>query len=142
MVRLCAWVAAFLLVLVSAAWAEEKKAEFDKDFPPRVVKTEPADREKDVDSGLKEIKVTFDRPMMTEKNNWAWMTAVKNGVFPGSRNLPAPRWEDGGRTCVLPVKLSPDTLYAVGCNSPRDWGFSSSDGKPAVPFYWVFKTKK
>jgi len=135
------WVVAFSLLVGVAARAEEKKGEFDKDFPPRVVKTEPADREKDVDYRVQEIKVTFDRPMATEKA-WSWMIAVENGVYPGYRNAGEPRWEDGGRTCVLQVKLSPDTAYAVGCNSPRNWGFRSRDGKAAVPYYWVFRTKK
>ena len=134
---------AFLvLALCSLALAgEAKKAEFDPDFPPRVVKTEPANRAKSVDFSLREIKVTFDRPMATEKS-WSWMILVECGVYPGYRGSAEPRWEDGDRTCVLSVRLSPDTVYAVGANSPRNWGFRDTKGKAAVPYAWVFKTKK
>ncbi|HPD15276.1 MAG TPA: Ig-like domain-containing protein [Planctomycetota bacterium] len=127
---------------VSRAPAAEKKADFDPDLPPCVVRTEPADRAKEVDFALREIKVTFDRPMTTEKA-WSWMLMTECGVYPGYRGGTAePRWEDDGRTCVLPVRLSPDTVYAVGVNSPRNWGFRDTKGKAAVPFAWVFKTKR
>ena len=135
-----------LMVFASAlagglALAAEKKADFDPDLPPCVVKTEPADRAKDVEFSLREIKVTFDRPMATEKS-WSWMIVVECGLYPGYRGSAEPRWEDGNRTCVLPVRLSPDTVYAVGANSPRNWGFRDTKGKAAVPYAWVFKTKK
>jgi len=144
--RVVAWAMGMVLCLGIAARAQEAKeakGEFDKDFPPRAVKSEPADREKDVDYRLSEIKVTFDRPMATEKA-WSWMNLTDIGVYPGLRGsvVPPVRWEDDGRTCVLPVKLSPDTLYAVGCNSPRNTGFRGRDGKVAVPHVWVFRTKK
>jgi hypothetical protein len=131
-----------LLGVGAVGFAAEKAAEFDPDLPPCVVKTEPANRAKDVDFALREIKVTFDRPMATEKS-WSWMLLTECGVYPGYRGGTAePRWEDDGRTCVLPVRLSPDTVYAVGTNSPRNWGFRDTKGKAAVPFAWVFKTKK
>jgi len=131
---LFAWVCAW------GAWAGEGAAP-DSDFPPRVVKTEPAYGEKDVDFSLKEIKVTFDRPMQTEKA-WSWIIHENLGVYPGFRGGPEPRWENDGKTCVLPVKLSPDTVYAVGVNSVRHSGFKDAGGKVAVPHVWVFKTKK
>ena len=113
----------------------------DLDLPPCAVKTVPADRAKDVDFDLQEIKVTFDRPMTTEKS-WSWILHEDLGVYPGYRGGPDPQWEDDGRTCVLAVKLSPDTLYAIGVNSFRHHGFKDTQGKNAVPHVWVFKTKK
>ncbi|MBM4084431.1 MAG: hypothetical protein FJ272_06550 [Planctomycetes bacterium] len=129
-------------IVLVAVWAlaQEKEA-VDSEFPPRVVKTEPADRAKDVDYRLAEVKVTFDRPMQTEKA-WSWMLLQENGVYPGYRGGAEPRWEADGKTCVISVKLSPDTVYAVGVNSPRNWGFRGQDGKAAVPYGWVFKTRK
>ena len=125
-----------------AIFAQDKPAaKDDADFPPRVVKTEPADRATGVDIRLREIKVTFDRPMSTEKA-WSWMILVEQGVYPGYRGGPEPRWENDGKTCVLAVRLSPDTVYAVGVNSPRNNGFRDVDGKVAVPYGWVFKTGK
>ncbi len=113
----------------------------DKDFPPCVVGTEPGNRAKDVDFTLREIKVTFDRPMRTERS-WSWIIHRNLGVYPGSKPSAEPRWENKGRTCVLPVRLSPDTLYAIGVNSIRHTGFRDPDGNVAVPHVWVFRTKK
>jgi len=127
--------------LTATALAQEAKQEVDPDFPPCVVKTVPANRAKDVDCRVREIKVTFDRPMFT-RGMWSWIILRANGVYPGTRGGPKPRWEDGGRTCVLPVHLSPDTVYAIGVNSPRHTGFRDTKGKVAVPHAWVFKTTK
>ena len=133
---------AVLAALAVASVAGEAKApELDPDFPPCVVKTVPENRAKDVDPALREIKVTFDRPMMTEKQ-WSWIIHQQFGVYPGDREGPQPRWENGGRTCVLAVKLVPNTLYAVGVNSFRHTGFRAPDNKVAVPHTWVFKTGK
>ncbi len=143
--RLVRMVVGFV-VLVSlrsapAAATTATATDVDPDFPPRVVRTEPADRERAVDFTLQEIKVTFDRPMTTGAS-WSWIIHPDLGVFPGYRGSPDPRWENDGRTCVLAVKLSPDTVYAVGVNSIRHTGFRSADGKVAVPHVWVFKTRK
>ena len=110
-------------------------------FPPRVVKTEPANLAEGVDFSIHEIKVTFDRRMQTEKA-WSWMMHQNIGVYPGYRPSSDPKWEEDGKTCVLPVKLSPDTLYAVGANSFRHTGFKDTTGKVAVPYVWVFRTRK
>ncbi len=129
-----------LLVCVTVA-AQDKDADKDKDFPPRVVKTEPADRARDVDPDLTEIRVTFDRPMR-QGRFWSWIIMQPYGAYPGDKSLGEPRWEDKGRTCVLPVKLRVGTTFAVGVNSYRHTGFQDPDGQPAVPFTWVFKTKQ
>lgn len=120
------------------AAAEGEKT--DHDLPPYVVKTEPAAREKDVDFTVREIRATFDRPMQTDRS-WSWIIHRNLGLYPGYRGAAEPRWEDGGRTCVLAVRLSPDTLYAVGVNSVRHSGFRDPSGKVAVPYVWVFKTR-
>ena len=120
--------------------AEDRGAGHGTDFPPRVVGTEPADRAKNVDFRTREIKVTFDRSM--DGTSWSWIMLAAHGVYPGYKGSPGPRWEDDGKTCVLPVRLSPDTLYAVGANSYRHTGFRDKGGKPAVPYAWVFRTRK
>jgi len=139
-------------VLVSGAWgghalaagraAGKKKAPgYDPELPPYVVKTFPPDRAKDVDYRIREIKVAFDRPMTTGRS-WSWIIHTNLGLYPGYRGSPEPRWADNGRTCVLAVRLSPDTLYAVGVNSIRHTGFRDRKDKVAVPHVWVFKTRK
>lgn len=137
--RLC--LALVLLATTLSAAEKEPPPKFDPTLPPCVVKTVPADRAKDVDANLTEIKVTFDRPMMTEKQ-WSWIIHQQIGIYPGTPDGPPPRWEDGGRTCCLPVKLIPDTLYAVGVNSFRHTGFRTADNRIAVPHAWVFRTGK
>ena len=136
-----AWVAFLLAAAACAAVAADGPAEkVDADMPPYVVKTDPPNRARDVDPGLREIKVTFDRPMQT-KRSWSWVIHRRIGWYPGRRNAP-PRWENNGRTCVLPVQLRPDTLYADGCNSLRLTGFRDRNGRVAVPHVWVFRTRK
>ena len=115
--------------------------EYDPAFPPRVISSVPADRAKGVDPALKEIRVTFDRPMTTGQH-WAWIIHRDLGAYPGTKEGPEPRWEDEGRTCVLAVTLAPDTIYAVGVNSFRHTGFRDAAGKIAVPRAWVFMTGK
>ena len=128
--------------LSTIATGEEKDAKKTaSEFPPKVVKTEPANEAADVEFTLQEIKVTFDRPMQTEKS-WSWIIHQNLGLYPGYRGSPDPKWENDGKTCVLAVKLSPDTLYAVGVNSHRHTGFRDKSGKVAVPKVWVFRTKK
>lgn len=119
--------------------AQDRQAD-EAGLPPRVLTAEPADRAVDVDFRLREIKVTFDRPMRTGRNH-SWMILREHGTYPGYEGSPEPRWENDGRTCVLPVRLSPDTLYAVGINSYRHTGFRDAEGRPAVPYAWVFRTK-
>jgi len=124
----------------TAPGARTNSGTYDPAFPPRVVATLPPDRAKNVDFALQEIKVTFDRPMMTEKQ-WSWIIHTDLGVYPGYEGSPDPRWEDGGRTCVLAVRLSPDTVYAVGANGVNYTGFRDTSNKVAVPYVWVFKTR-
>lgn len=131
-------------VVLALAWmasAQEAKTAYDPEMPPVVVKTVPAANEKSVDPALTEIRVTFDRPMRTERS-WSWIIHQQLGAYPGLRDGPEPRWEDEGRTCILTVKLVPGTLYAVGTNSFRHTGFRDRDGHPAVPFVWVFRTRE
>jgi hypothetical protein len=140
--RIATLVAAAALVAgVVAFKVSADDPEYDPALPPRVTSTVPADRAKGVDPALKEIKVTFDRPMTTGEH-WSWIIHRNLGVYPGTKGAAKPRWEDEGRTCVLAVKLVPDTIYAVGVNSFRHTGFRDTAGKIAVPRAWIFKTGK
>jgi hypothetical protein len=121
--------------------ADRAAGEPDLSLPPCVVETVPANRATDVDYTLREIKVTYDRPM-TVGQNYSWIIHQELGVYPGVRGGQPPRWENDGKTCVLPVRLSPDTLYAIGVNSHRHTGFHDRNGKIAVPYIWVFRTRK
>jgi hypothetical protein len=137
-------------ILCAVAWivfaglgvsAQEQKPAFDPEMPAIVVGTVPAAGAKDVDPNLKEIRVTFDRPMRTDRS-WSWIIHQQLGAYPGAKDGPDPRWEDDGRTCILAVDLKPGTLYAVGANSFRHTGFRDKQSRPAVPYVWVFRTKE
>ena len=135
-----AWVAAVMVGCMGVmAWAQQRGAAGGDGLPPYVVKSEPVSRATDVDVKLTEIRVTYDRPMTD--GSWSWIIEGNLGAYPGAKELGEPRWEDGGKTCVLPVKLQPGTVYAVGCNSYRHTGFKDRDGRVAVPYVLVFKTK-
>lgn len=123
-------------------WAQEaeKAPAFEERLPPCVVKTVPDDRAMDVDPDLREIKVTYDRPM--DKTSMSWIIHRNLGVYPGSRDLGPPHFEDDGRTCVLPVRLQRGTVYAVGVNSFRHTNFRDAKGHIAVPHVWVFRTRE
>jgi hypothetical protein len=101
------------------------------------VKTVPAAGVGDVNPKLTEIKVTFSKDM--QDGNWSWVMISKES-FP--RVTGKPKYLADKRTCVLPVKLEPGKTYAIWVNSEKFVNFKDADGRPAVPYLLVFKTKK
>jgi RNA polymerase sigma-70 factor (ECF subfamily) len=53
-----------------------------------------------------------------------------------------PKYLSDKRTCVLPVKLEPGKTYAIWVNSEKFDNFKDAEGRPAVPYLLVFKTKQ
>ena len=100
--------------------------------PPKVVKTTPASRDQQVDPGLQEIRVEFDRPM-----------GARYSFIGGGPQYPnvtdKPRWIDT-KTCVLPVQLEPGRSYRIGLNNARARGFASVDGEALEPYVLTFTT--
>lgn len=105
--------------------------------PPVVVKTVPAAGADDVDPKVTEIKVTFSKDM--QDGTWSWASLSKES-FPEMNGKP--KYLDDKRTCVLPVKLEPGRTYAIWVNSEQFTNFKDADGRSAVPYLLVFKTKK
>ena len=106
-------------------------------MPPAVVKTVPEAGADGVDAKLTEIKVTFSKDM--QDGAWSWVTLSKES-FPTVDG--APKYLKDKRTCVLPVKLEPGKTYAIWVNSEKFGNFKDADGRSAVPYLLVFKTKK
>lgn len=105
---------------------------------PVVVKTIPQAGSTDVDSALAEIRVTFSKDM---KDGSFSFVKASDRSFPkiaGQIRFDKPAEP---RTCVLPVKLEPGRDYAVWINTERFRGFSDANGRPAVPYLLVFRTK-
>ena len=100
---------------------------------PRVLRTEPSDGAANVDPGIAEIVVYFDRDMRDGSFSF-----VGGGPgFPEARGRPL--WRDP-RTCVLPIRLKPDWEYVFSINSERHHGFQGVDGTPATPMAVRFRT--
>lgn len=105
--------------------------------PPAVVKTVPEAGADGVNPKLTEIKVTFSKEM--QDGSWSW-AMVSRESFPNIDGKP--KYLSDKRTCVLPVKLEPGKTYAIWVNSEKFDNFRDSEGRPAVPYLLVFKTKK
>ncbi len=105
--------------------------------PPVVVKTVPEAGSAEADWNLAEIKVTFSKDM--QDGSWSWSTLSQES-FPMLNGKP--KYLADKRTCVLPVKLEPGKTYAIWLNSAKFGNFKDSDGRSAVPYLLVFKTKK
>ena len=103
---------------------------------PVVVKTVPQAGTKEVEPGVLEVRVTFSKNMADK--SWSWSTAWQNS---GPEFIGSPHYEDGGRTCVVKVKLEPGKTYGWWLNSDRFHGFQDTGGRAAVPYLLVFKTK-
>jgi Bacterial Ig-like domain len=116
------------------AWADEVTLE---SAPPVIVKTVPEAGAGEVDPKLTEIKVTFSKDM--QDGAWSWSMLSKES-FPKLDGKP--KYLADKRTCVLPVKLESGKSYALWLNSEKFGNFKDIDGRSAVPYLLVFKTKK
>jgi len=105
--------------------------------PPVVVKTVPQAGAGDVDPKLKEIKVTFSKDMADGSYSWSTLSEES---FPKVNGKP--KFLADKRTAVLPVKLEAGKTYAIWVNSEKFTNFKDADGKPAIPYLLVFRTKK
>jgi hypothetical protein len=103
---------------------------------PKVVSINPPNGAADVDPGLTEIHVKFDRLM----NISSW-TVVGGG--PAYPEIKGPGRYDLTRTIwTIPVKLKPDWDYEFMLNSSRHQGFQALDGTPLEPVHVRFHTAK
>jgi RNA polymerase sigma-70 factor (ECF subfamily) len=103
--------------------------------PPVVVRTVPIAGATDVDPALRDIAVTFSKPM--QDGSWSWSTWGEQ-FYPETTGRP--HYQPDGRTCVLPVKLEPGRFYAIWLNSDQFKNFKDSSGQPAVPYLLTFRT--
>ena len=105
--------------------------------PPVVIETSPQSGAAGVDPALTEIRVKFSQPM--EDGSWAWTKW-------GEENFPEitgpPRYLEDQRTCVLPVRLQPASVYAIWLNSEYHNDFKDRTGRSAVPYLLIFETRK
>ena len=124
----------FLLHPLSNVRSEEVSIET---VPPVVVQTVPQSGTMDVDPKVSEIKVSFSKDMMDQ--GWSWIMVSKE-TFPEMEG--EPKYMKDKRTCVLQVRLLPGKTYAIWINSNKFNNFKDTQGRSAVPYLLVFKTKK
>ena len=128
------FLAVLSLGLVGIGRAEELSV---KALPAAVVKTSPASGDSEVDaSKTTKIKVVFSKPM--QDKNWSW-AQLSDESFPEITG--GPKYLEDHKTCVIDVKLKPDTVYAIWINSQKFGNFKDTEGISAVPYLLVFKTK-
>ncbi|HKB01421.1 MAG TPA: sigma-70 family RNA polymerase sigma factor [Gemmataceae bacterium] len=110
-----------------------------QNLPPVVVKTAPSAGADDVDPAVSEIKVTFSKEMTDQ--SWSW-SQLSDESFPKTLGDKPIHYEKDKRTCVMKVKLEPGKTYAIWLNSEKFTNFKDADGRSAIPYLLVFKTKK
>jgi beta-lactamase regulating signal transducer with metallopeptidase domain len=103
--------------------------------PPRIVKMTPENGAKDVDPGLTEIRVVFDRPMA---EGFSWTGGGEN--FPTIPEGKKPAWSADRKSCTLPVALKANWEYRLGLNSKSFRNFASAEGMPLEPVVFEFRT--
>jgi RNA polymerase sigma-70 factor (ECF subfamily) len=126
-----------LVILGGAALAAQPSRVSVRTTPPVVVKTVPQAGDTQVDPNLKEIQVTFSKPMADKSWSWSSVAEDTNPETTGE-----PRYLEDHRTCVLPVKLEPGHTYGFWINSQKFQGFRGADKQAAIPYLLIFETKK
>ena len=130
------WITTCLFALMATSISYAQDITVDS-APPVVVKSVPQSGSMNIDPKTKEIVVVFSKEMTD--GSWSWSTAGKNN-YPESNGKPSYRADK--KSCVLPVKLEPGKDYAIWVNSAKFGNFKDTDGRSAVPYLLVFRTKK
>lgn len=103
-------------------------------LPPKVVRTNPANGDNNVDPNIKVIVVEFDQDM--EPSGFSWTGGPP--TFPKTNGTP--QWSTP-RTCELQVILEPAKEYKFGVNGPSHKNFRNKAGQPAEPVEVTFRTR-
>lgn len=130
------WLSALALAAVCAILTPNIRAEDIESMPPVVVKTVPEAGLKDVASGTVDIKITFSKEM--SDNSWSLSSAWQDST---PESIGKPRYDKDGKTCIIKVRLQPNTTYGYWINSPKFKNFKDRQGLPAIPYLLVFQTK-
>jgi Bacterial Ig-like domain len=109
----------------------------DDQLPPRVVSSEPAFGATNVDFRLREVKVTFSRPVAPD--DFSWVLQRGCGEYPGTRDGQLSLSEDR-LTATMPVRLSPGTVYALSVNDIDYCGYKDTFGRVVAPYGLWFRT--
>lgn len=114
---------------------ERKQMEILKEKAPKILSIVPENGAMDVDSGLKVITVTFNRPIVGLA-----IMQLDSAKHPESAGKPT--YDKTRTTLTIPVKLKPDKEYLMGFNHKCCMYFRDDQGNPLMPVVYKFKTKK
>jgi hypothetical protein len=101
---------------------------------PKVLSMIPANGAQDVDPGLTNVQVVFDRPMADK--SWAFVGGGPHCPKAGK----GPHYDAERKVWTMPVELKPDWSYEFMLNSETYVGFASEKGVPLEPVSVTFKT--
>lgn len=115
-----------LCLMSGLAWAE----------PCQVMATFPAQGSTVDALQVTTIRVAFSAPVKT--TGYSFVTDPTRGAFP---TVVGKAVFESDTSCVLPVRLKPGTVYAVGINWGKFRNFQgSADGQPCQPYMLIFRT--
>jgi hypothetical protein len=113
----------------------EKEQEALAASRPKVLSMIPANGTRDVDPGLNEIQVTFDRPMQ----DGSWSMVGGGPHFPETTGRS--HYDSKLTTWSVPVRLKPGWSYEFRLNGGQYDSFRSKDGVPLESVVVRFTTK-
>ena len=112
-----------------------KKTKVQASRKPKVVSMIPANGAEDVDPNLKEMKITFDRPMMD--GNWSIVKMTPN--FPEMTGKP--HYDKERKVLTVGIGLEPNRKYELWLNKGKFSSFMSEDGVLLDSVAVTFKTR-
>ena len=105
---------------------------------PRIVRTHPRMYDDRVDPKLPAISVTFDGAMMDQ--SWSFWPIGRGGeMFP--EIIGQASYDRARRSCSLPVRLAPGSVYWIWLNSPIHKYFMTERYARATPRVLLFATR-
>jgi hypothetical protein len=130
------WCTVLGVMLIAAFPAADNALALNMEHqPPVVIRTVPESGAKNIDPALPEIRVTFSKEMMDK--SWSWVQIAPEN-FP--KIIGQPRYLEDKKTCVINVRLEPETAYIIWLNTQRFTNFRDTDGRPARPYLLMFET--
>lgn len=116
-------------------YIRKNREDREKEDEPKVIALSPANGATGVDPHLKELKVTFDRPMSPTSWSFCQRSDIDFPEIPGK-----PSYDESHTVITLPVRLVPGKTYNIFLNSPPFLGFRSAKGGVLQAVHYTFTT--
>jgi hypothetical protein len=110
--------------------------------PPVVIRTVPESGTMVDAATVKELQITFSKPMHTGWTGFLVYQTINTPKLPESA-----RYSADGRTCTTAVRLESGKTYALWLNQPDQpatllGGFCDKGNRRSVPYLLIFSTKR